>query len=112
MDPQRNPEGPRATGEERALSRRADAADPAAHAFLRVEQSSPEEKKIKLSIELTPELNRVIERIAAHTGATKSEAVRKAIVLMDVAVEAKARGERLFVATQPPMGSSREIIGL
>jgi hypothetical protein len=71
-----------------------------------------DEKKIKLSLEVTPELNRVIERIAGATGATKSEALRKAIVLMGVAVEAKEKGERLFIGTEPPPGTSREIIGL
>jgi hypothetical protein len=76
------------------------------------DEGEKDSKKIKLSIEVTPELNRVIERIADATGATKSEAVRKAIVLMDVAVEAKEKGERLFVGTLPPPGASREIIGL
>jgi hypothetical protein len=76
------------------------------------DEQDDKERKIKLSIEVTPELNRVIERIAAHTGATKSDAVRKAIVLMDVAIEAKENGERLFVGTEPPRGTSREIIGL
>lgn len=75
-----------------------------------IQQEEP--KRIKVSLELTPELNQVIERIAAATGATKSEALRKAITLMDVAVEAKERGERLFVAKEPPPGASREIIGL
>lgn len=81
-------------------------------ADIRSEADETNEKKVKLSIEVTVELNRVIERVAAATGATKSEAVRKAIVLMDVAVEAKERGERLFVGTEPPPGASREIIGL
>lgn len=71
-----------------------------------------DDKKIKLSIEVTPALNRVIEHIAVATGATKSEAIRKAIVLMEVAVEAKENGERLFVGSEPPPGASREIIGL
>jgi hypothetical protein len=71
-----------------------------------------DDKRIKLSLEVTPELNRVIEHIADATGATKSEAIRKAIVLMEVAVEAKENGERLYVGTQPPPGTSREIIGL
>lgn len=69
-------------------------------------------RKVKLSLEVTPELNHVIERIAEATGTTKTEAMRKAIVLMDVATEAKANGERLFVAKEPPPGVSREIIGL
>jgi hypothetical protein len=70
------------------------------------------EKKVKLSIEVTPELNRVIERISALTGTTKSDVMRKALALMDVAVEAKENGERLFVGKTPPPGASREIVGL
>lgn len=69
-------------------------------------------KKVRLTIEVTPQLNRVIEHIADATGSTKSEAVRKAIVLMDVAVEAKEHGDRLFVAKSVPPGTSREIVGL
>lgn len=68
--------------------------------------------KIKLSLEVTPEVNRVLERIATATGATKTEAMRKAIALMHVAVEAMENGERLFVAKTPPPGASREIVGL
>ncbi|HEU0116352.1 MAG TPA: hypothetical protein VFQ80_16805 [Thermomicrobiales bacterium] len=65
-----------------------------------------------MSIEVTPELNRVIERISALTGTTKSDVMRKALALMDVAVEAKENGERLFVGKTPPPGASREIVGL
>jgi hypothetical protein len=82
------------------------------HVHAPKDESERDTRKIKLSIEVTPELNRVIERIADATGATKSEAVRKAIVLLDVAVEAKEKGERLFVAAEPPPGASREIVGL
>ncbi len=71
-----------------------------------------EARKVRLSLDVTPELNRLIERIAGATGATKSEAIRKAIVLMDVAVEAREQGDRLFVGKVPPPGSSREIVGL
>jgi hypothetical protein len=75
-------------------------------------EEKDEEKRVKLSIEVTPALNQVVDRMADLMGTTKSGVMRKAIALLDVAVEAKGNGERLFVSKTPPSGSSREIIGL
>lgn len=71
-----------------------------------------DDTRVRLTIDVTPQLYGVVSSIAAATGSTKSEAIRKAIALMDVAVEARERGERIFVSKTVPPGSSREIIGL
>lgn len=69
-------------------------------------------KKVRLSLEVSSELNELLERLARETGSTKSEVLRKAIALIDVAVEAKEQGQRLYVSDQPPAGHSREIVGI
>ncbi len=53
--------------------------------------------KVRLSLELTPEMNNVLERLSEATGSNKSEILRKAINIMEVAVTAKEHGEKLGV---------------
>lgn len=68
--------------------------------------------KVRLSLEVSTELNRRLDEIAAETGTTKSDVLRKAIVLFDVAVGAKGQGKKLYVSEQPPAGTSQEIVGI
>lgn len=69
--------------------------------------------RIRLSLDLSPELNARIEQIVRSTHASnKSEVLRKAIALMDVAVQAQEQGRKLYVGDNPPAGTSREIVGL
>jgi hypothetical protein len=75
--------------------------------------SDPGRDKVRLSLDVSPELNMRLEQIVRATHASnKSEVLRKAIALMDVAVEAKAQGHKLYVGDTPPAGSSREIVGI
>ena len=69
-------------------------------------------KNVRLSLEVSSELNELLERLVRETGSTKSDVLRKAIAPIDVAVEAKERGLRLYVSDQPPAGHSREIVGI
>jgi predicted transcriptional regulator len=71
-----------------------------------------ERAKVRLSLDVSPELNDLLEQLARETHATKSDVLRKAIALMDVAVEAKERGQKLYVSEQAPAGPSREIVGI
>lgn len=70
-----------------------------------------DKEKIRLSLDISPELNTLLEQLAVKTGGTKSDVLRKAIALMEVAVDAKRRGLKLGLAEKDqPLAT--EIIGL
>lgn len=71
-------------------------------------------KMTRLSFDVTPELNRVIEDLVEATHSrSKSELLRKAVALMTVAVEAKQNGEHLgIVASDRSDALTREIVGI
>jgi predicted transcriptional regulator len=70
-----------------------------------------EKEKVRLSLDISPELNALLESLAATTGGTKSDVLRKAIALMEVAVDGKRRGLKLGLAEKDqPLVT--EIIGL
>lgn len=52
-------------------------------------------EKVRLTLDVSADLNRTLEALTEKTGGTKSELLRRAIALMEVAVEAKQRGQRL-----------------
>jgi predicted transcriptional regulator len=70
-----------------------------------------EEKPTRLSVELSPELNRALVRLARETHGTKSEVLRKSIALMEVAVEARKAGKKFGVA-EKDQPLTTEIVGL
>jgi predicted transcriptional regulator len=70
-----------------------------------------EKEKVRLSLDISPELNTLLEQLAATTGGTKSDVLRKAIALMEVAVDAKRRGLKLGLADKDQQLTT-EIIGL
>lgn len=51
--------------------------------------------KVRLSLEVTTELNRTLEELATQVGGTKSDAIRKAIALLSVAIEGKQQGQSM-----------------
>jgi Arc/MetJ-type ribon-helix-helix transcriptional regulator len=56
-------------------------------------------KKIKVSLELSPELDDALKTLVEkNAGSTKSEVLRKAIALMQVAVEAREQGKKIGIA--------------
>lgn len=70
-----------------------------------------EKEKVRLSLDISPELNSLLEEIASKTGGTKSDVLRKAIALMEVAVDGKRRGLKLGLAEKDqPLAT--EIVGL
>lgn len=75
-------------------------------------RGSPIQKeKVRLSLDISPEMNDLLERLADATGGTKSDVLRRAIALMEVAVEAKRQGKKFGVAEKDqPLAT--EIIGL
>jgi hypothetical protein len=54
--------------------------------------------KVRLSLDVSQQLNRTLDDIASSLGITKAEALRRAITLMELAVEGKERGERVALA--------------
>ncbi len=70
-----------------------------------------EKEKVRLSLDISPELNELLEQLATTTGGTKSDVLRKAIALMEVAVDAKRRGLKLGLA-EKDQPLTTEIIGL
>ena len=66
--------------------------------------------KIRLSLDVSPELNEKLEELAGELHGTKSEVLRKALALMDIAVRAKKEGRRFGIAEKDqPLAT--EIVG-
>ena len=53
--------------------------------------------KVRLSLDVSPELNRTLDELATKIHGTKSDVLRKAIVLMELAVQAKDREQKLGI---------------
>lgn len=77
----------------------------------RLTTSDQERTKVRLSLDVSPELYTLLENLATTTGGTKSEVLRKAIALMEVAVDAKRQGKKFGIAEKDqPLAT--EIIGI
>ncbi|WP_080808559.1 hypothetical protein [Halomicronema hongdechloris] len=55
-------------------------------------------ERIRLSLDVSPDLYGVLEKTAAKIGGSKSDALRKAIVLMSIVVDAQAEGKIFGIA--------------
>lgn len=53
--------------------------------------------RIRLTLEVTDELNNRLDELAGELGGSKSDVFRKAIALVEVALDAKRRGARIAV---------------
>ncbi len=67
--------------------------------------------KVRLTVDVSKELNQILEDIAEETGGTKSEVFRKAIALLDVAHKAKMSGKHVGIARDQD-ALETEIVGL
>lgn len=68
-------------------------------------------EKVRLSLDLSEELNETLDRLAADSGTTKSDVLRKAIVLVEVAAQAKRKHQKLAIVDEEEQVVSR-IVGL
>lgn len=68
-------------------------------------------KAIKLSLEVSPQMNEKLEELADKLHGTKSDVLRKAIALIEVAVRAKEEGKKFGVASADQTLTT-EIVGL
>ncbi|HVJ54184.1 MAG TPA: hypothetical protein VM689_17090 [Aliidongia sp.] len=67
--------------------------------------------KVRLSLQVPEELNRILETMATEMGGTKSEVLRKALTLMEVAHQARKNGKRFGIASEGAKLDT-EIIGV
>jgi Arc/MetJ-type ribon-helix-helix transcriptional regulator len=65
-------------------------------------QTSPERgkqpDKVRITLDLSPDLNRTLEELVAKSGTNKSDVLRKAIALVEIAMEAKPKGLSLALS--------------
>lgn len=70
-----------------------------------------EKESVRLSLVVSPELNARLEKLAAAEHSSKTEILKKAIALFDVAYQAKTEDKRLGI-----FGSNKqletEIVGI
>jgi predicted transcriptional regulator len=66
---------------------------------------------VRLSVDVSPELNETLETLARKIHGSKSDVLRKAIALMEVAVGAKEDKKKFGVAA-PGQTLETEIVGL
>lgn len=57
-------------------------------------------EKVKLSLFVSPQLNELLESLAKEASGTKSDVLRKALALYEVAADAKREGNRIGVITR------------
>jgi predicted transcriptional regulator len=68
-------------------------------------------KNIRLSLDVSPEVNKILDQMATASHSTKSDVLRKSIALMEVALEEKGKGNHLGVIGKDQR-VVKEIVGL
>lgn len=66
---------------------------------------------VRLTLVVSPELNERLEQLASNSHTSKSEVLRKAIALFDLAAEAKAGKKRIGILDQNKQLET-EIVGI
>jgi hypothetical protein len=69
-------------------------------------------ERVRLSVDVAPELDAILEQLAKDVHGTKSDVLRKGIALLQVAVDAKKQGQKFGVANPNTKLLEREIIGI
>jgi len=69
------------------------------------------DKKVRMNLQVSAELNELLERIADDTGTNRSDVIRQALALMKVAHEAKRKGKHIGLVSDPGRLDT-EIVGL
>ena len=68
-------------------------------------------EKVRMNLQVSAELNELLERIASDTGSNRSEVIRQALALMKVAHEAKKKGKHIGLVSDAAQLET-EIVGL
>ena len=73
--------------------------------------ATPRPERVRLSLEVSPELNDKLDELSDKIHGSKSDVLRRAVALMDIAVLARDEGHKLGIAdrNQPLV---TEIIGI
>ena len=66
---------------------------------------------VRLSLDMSPEANALLEQLAAAGGTTKSQVMRKAIALFHLATQAQLDGQQVAVLDRNK-NLVKEIIGI
>jgi hypothetical protein len=66
---------------------------------------------VRMNLQVSPEINELLEKIADETGSNRSEVIRRALALMKVAHDARQRGKRLGLVSDPDKLET-EIVGV
>jgi len=74
------------------------------------ERGKPPEK-VRITLDLSQEMNRTLEEMVEKTGTTKTEILRKAIALVEVAMDARSKGQSLALSDRDDRVVMR-IVGL
>jgi metal-responsive CopG/Arc/MetJ family transcriptional regulator len=69
------------------------------------------QEKVRMNLQVSAELNDVLENIADDTGTNRSDVIRQALALMKVAHDAKRKGKHLGLVSNPD-ALETEIVGL
>jgi predicted DNA-binding protein len=72
---------------------------------------SVDKRKVRLSLVVTADLNETLTNLAERTGETKSDVLRKAIALMEMAVDARQRGRKVGIVDKDQTVMT-EIVGI
>lgn len=68
-------------------------------------------EKVRVSLDISPQLYEKLQSLAQELHGTKSDVLRKSLVLLDVAVEARKNGKKLGLADSNNQLTT-EIIGI
>ena len=55
--------------------------------------------KVRVSLDISPELNEKLQAMARDINGTRSEVLRKSLVLFDLAIEARKQGKKMGLRT-------------
>jgi hypothetical protein len=77
---------------------------------MEVENESPS-NRVRLNLVITKQLDTMLGQLASENGTNKSEILRKALALYEVANEAKEQGNRLGIVSKDRQVLT-EIVGL
>jgi predicted transcriptional regulator len=73
--------------------------------------SSQKQSKVRLTVDVSPELNETLDQLAGNAHLTKSEILRRAIALMKVAAQAHEKGQKLALIDKDQQALT-EIVGI
>jgi predicted transcriptional regulator len=69
-------------------------------------------ERVKLSLEVSGEMNRTLEQLASTLDASKSEVLRKAIALMQVAIDAREHDQVIGLVDRKSKQLVTTIVGI